>query len=246
MTSLHPLAAVPKTAPGRTPRLIGALLAIAFSAAATAQEVRYSWLDMSYMNQDVDRAGTQVPIIGQTVDIVGSDGDGVRFRGSVGTWNNLYAFFDYGATDIGVAALVTNDQGQFPAEDEFDYTTIRGGVGLRIPVGFKADLYGEVSYDSLDLDFGSFAGEDFDTDDKGVGGAIGLRAMLLNDLELRVYGRYTSVGDVDLNTAEFDDDTLIGAGFGWQLVRGLSIVGDYEAGEFSNWSIGFRLDLDED
>ena len=70
--------------------------------------------------------------------------------------------------------------------------------------------------------------------------------MLLNDLELRVYGRYTSVGDVDLNTAEFDDDTLIGAGFGWQLVRGLSIVGDYEAGEFSNWSIGFRLDLDED
>ena len=117
MTSLHPLVAVPKTAPGRTPRLIAVLLAIVFSAAATAQEVRYSWLDMSYMNQDFDRAGTQVPIAGQTVDIVGSDGDGVRFRGSVGTWNNLYAFFDYGATDIGVAALVTNDQGQFPAED---------------------------------------------------------------------------------------------------------------------------------
>ena len=44
----------------------------------------------------------------------------------------------------------------------------------------------------------------------------------------------------------FDEDTLFGAGFGWQIIRGLSIVGDYEAGEFSNWSIGFRLDLDED
>jgi glycosyltransferase involved in cell wall biosynthesis len=25
-----------------------------------------------------------------------------------------------------------------------------------------------------------------------------------------------------------------------------SIVGDYESGEFSSWSLGFRLDLDED
>ena len=70
--------------------------------------------------------------------------------------------------------------------------------------------------------------------------------MLNDELELRAYGRYTSVGDVDLNTSIFDEDTLFGAGFGWQIVRGLSIVGDYEAGEFSNWSVGFRLDLDED
>jgi hypothetical protein len=30
------------------------------------------------------------------------------------------------------------------------------------------------------------------------------------------------------------------------VIRGLSIVGDYESGEISSWSVGFRLDLDED
>ena len=57
----------------------------------------------------------------------------------------------------------------------------------------------------------------------------------------------SNVGDVDLNSpaGSFDADTLFGAGFGYELVRGLSITGDYESGEFTNWSIGFRLDLDE-
>lgn len=227
-------------------RTAGVLLLTALSAAATAQEIRYSWLDMSFLAQDFDRMGTQVPVAGQTVDVDTNDGNGIRFRGSIGTWYNLYLFIDYGSADIDVAALVTNALGQFSAEDEIDYTTIRGGIGLRIPLGFKTDIYGEVSYDSLDLDFGSFAGENFDTDEQDVGGAIGIRTMLNDDLELRAYGRFTRVGDVDLNTAMFDEDTLFGAGFGWQIIRGLSIVGDYEAGEFSNWSIGFRLDLDED
>ena len=226
--------------------IAGVLLLTALSAAATAQEVRYSWLDLSFMNQDVDRMGTQVPIPGQTVDIDASDGNGVRFRGSIGTWHNLYLFVDYASTDIEVSALVTNPLGQFPAEDEFDYTTVRSGVGLRIPLGFKTDLYGEVSYDSLDFDFGSFAGENFDVDEQDIGGAIGIRAMLNDDFEVRAYGRYSSVGDVDLNTTLFEEDTLFGAGFGWQIVRGLSIVADYESGEFSSWSVGFRLDLDED
>ena len=246
MTALQIQSSNRNTSTGQMLRAAGILLLSAVSAAANAQEVRYSWLDMSFTAQDVDRTGSQEPIVGQTVDVDGSDGDGVRFRGSIGTWNNIYLFVDYGSTDIDVGALVTNDQGQFPAEDEFDYTAIRGGVGLRFPVGFRTDLYGELSYDSLDLDFGSFAGENFDTDEQDVGGAIGIRSMLTDDLEVRAYGRYTSVGDVDLNTAKFEDDTLFGAGFGWQIVRGLSIVGDYEAGEFSSWSIGFRLDLDED
>ena len=252
MTTLQSHASIPRTGASRVfcriCRIAGVLLLTTLSAAATAQEIRYSWLDMSFMAQDVERMGTQqvLTIPPQTVDVNASDGDGIRFRGSIGTWHNLYLFVDYGSTDIDVAALVSTTVDQRPAQDEFDYTTIRGGIGLRIPLGFKTDIYGEVSYDSLDLDFGSFAGENFDTDDQDVGGAIGIRAMLNDDLELRAYGRYTSVGDVDLNTAMFGEDTLFGAGFGWQIIRGMSIVADYEAGEFSSWSVGFRLDLDED
>ena len=98
----------------------------------------------------------------------------------------------------------------------------------------------------LDFDFGSFAGENFDMDAQDVGVAIGIRKMFGDDLQLRLYGRYSAVGKADLKTLEFDNDTLVGAGFGFTLIRGLSIVGDFETGEFSNWSIGFRLDLDED
>lgn len=225
---------------------MGILLSATLSSPTQAQEVRYSWMDVSFMAQDVDRKGMQTPIAGQTVDVDASDGEGVRFRASFGTWNNLYLFLDYASTDIDVAAVVTNAQGIFPANDEFDYTTIRGGVGLRIPLRFDTDIYGEVSFDSLDFDFGSFAGENFDINEQDVGASIGIRKMFGDNLELRAYGRYSAIGDADLNTLEFDDDILFGAGFGFTVIRGLSIVGDFETGEFSSFSIGFRLDLDED
>ncbi len=230
----------------RTLLLAGIVLSASLASSAMAQEVRYSWIDISYMGQDIDRQGTQVPIPGQTVDVDGSDGDGIRFRASIGTWRNLYAFIDYGSTDIDVAAVVTNAQGVFSSSDEFDYTTIRGGVGLRFPLRVDMDLFGAVTYDSLDFDFGSFAGENFDTDEQDIGATIGIRKMFGDDFEVRVHGRHSSVGDVDLETLSFDSDTLFGVGFGWTEIRGLSIVGDFESGECSNWSIGFRLDLDED
>jgi hypothetical protein len=214
---------------------------------AAAQEVRYSWFEIAYMAQEAEKSAMHTDdILAQTVSLSTSDGSGIRFRGSVGTWHNLYAFIDYRATDIKDAAVVSNAQGDFPANDEFDLTTVIGGVGLRIPVGNRVDLYGELSYDSTDFDFGSFAGENFDADDRGVGGAIGARIAAGDRVTFNLYGRYTTVGDVDLNTGEFTDDTLYGAAIGLELIRGLSLTGAYESGEFSNWSVGFRLDLDED
>lgn len=220
-----------------------------------AQEVRYSWFEISYSGQDLDRMGTQLsladPLQPQRVDIDAKDGDGIKFRGSVGTWNNLYAFFDYSSTDLDVSAIVTNTvTGSVSPEanDEFDFTMIRGGVGFRYTIGFTTDVYGELSYDSVDLDFGSFVGEDFDTDSQDFGAAVGVRRMFSDDLELRLYARYSQIGDVNLNypPGNFDTDTLFGIGFGYTLIRGLSITGDFESGEFANWNIGFRLDLDED
>ena len=236
---------------------VGAALTLtAMSTVALAQEeVRYSWFEISFMQQDVDRSGSQIslldPLQPQLVEVDGSDGNGIKFRGSIGTWHNLYVFVAFASADVDVTATVTNTiTGAVSPEvmDEFDFTAIRGGVGLRFPLSFKTDIYAELSYDSLDLDFGSFAGENFDTDAQDIGGAIGIRRMFSDNLELRAYGRYTNVGDVNLNdpAGEFDSDTLFGAGFGYTLVRGLSITGDYESGEFTNWSVGFRLDFSED
>jgi len=215
---------------------------------AGAQEIRYSWLDMSYMAQDVARAGSLTPLPGQLVDVAATDGSGVRFRGSVGTWHNLYLMVDYGSTDIDLTGRVTNQNTGFEQDfaDEFDYTTIRGGIGLKLTLFGSTDLFGELTYDSLDFDFGSFAGENFDMDRQDLGGTLGVRHLFGDDFQVKLFGRYSQVGDADLTTGLFDPDTLVGVGFAWQLIRGLFIVADYESGEFSSWSVGFRLDLDED
>jgi hypothetical protein len=216
--------------------------------AASAQDLRYSWLDMSFMGQDVSRSGALSPLPGRVVDISTTDGAGVRFRGSVGTWKNFYLMIDYGSTDIDLTGTVSNSNTGFVEEisDEFDYTTIRGGIGLRFPLRYDTDIFGELTYDSLDFDFGSFAGENFDMARKEVGGAVGVRTMFGDHVQAYLLARYSAVGDADLTTGIFDTDTLVGVGVAWELIRGFSLVGDYESGEFSNWSIGFRLDLSED
>lgn len=229
-------------------RFVGLLFTVTLSSPTIAQEIRYSYLDMSFMGQDVDETGSETPVPGQTVDYDASDGSGIRFRGSIGTWHNLYLFLDYSSVDIDLSAFVVSPlipNGE-TVKDEFDFTNVRGGVGLKYSIGTATDVYGEITYDSADLDFGSFALENFDTGEKDFGAALGIRRMMNDNLELRAWGRYTNLGDVNLNTLYFDTDTLIGAGFGWELIRGFSIVGDYESGEFGSWSIGFRLDLDED
>ena len=234
--------------PFRLRVLLTLLVLVGVTGTANAQEIRYSWLDMSFLAQDVGRAGTLTPLPGQIVDIDVTDGAGIRFRASLGTWHNLYLMVDYGSTDINLTGTVTNTNTgvSLDFEDEFDYTAIRGGVGIKFPIFTKTDLYGELTYDSLDLDFGSFAGENFDMTRQEVGGTLGVRTLFGDNFQLGVHGRYTGVGDADLTTGIFDADTLVGVGFAWQVIRGLSIVGDYEAGELSNWSVGFRLDLDED
>ena len=225
------------------------LALLCFAGSASAQEIRYSWLDLSFMGQDMSKSGT-LPTPGipdQIVTINTSDGTGVRFRGSLGTWNGFYVMVDYGATDINLDGEVDNPLIEpQPFDDEFDYTTIRGGLGYKWTLRDGLDLFGELTYDSLDFDFGSFTGENFDMDRQEAGGTIGVRTLFGDDLTVYLHGRYSGVGDADLTTGIFDSDTLVGVGFGWQVIRGLSIVGDFEAGEFSNWSIGFRLDLDED
>lgn len=229
-------------------RYLLVVVLVGSSFTADAQDLRYSWLDMSFMAQDVGRSGSLSPLPGQVVDISANDGNGVRFRGSIGTWKNFYLVFDYGSTDIDLKGVVTNSNTGFvqEIEDEFDYTAVRGGLGLRFPLRYDTDIFGEITYDSLDLDFGSFAGEDFDMGRKEAGGTLGVRTMFGDHVQAYLHARYSAVGDADLTTGIFDTDTLIGVGVAWELIRGLSLVGDYESGEFSSFSIGFRLDLSED
>jgi hypothetical protein len=226
---------------------VGMLLLLA--GAGQAQEIRYSWLDMSFTGQDVGRSGS-LPTPGvpdQIVTVNADSGSGIRFRGSFGTWYGFYVMLDYASSDIELDGNVSNPDVP-PAEfdDEFDFTSIRGGLGYKYSVLEKTDLFAEISYDSLDFDFGSFAGENFDMNRQEVGGTLGVRHLFGDHLTTQLHVRYWGVGDADLTTGFFDNDVLVGLGAYWEIVRGFSLVADFESGEFSSWSIGFRLDLDED
>ncbi len=227
--------------------VVAVLLLMICSSATLAQDVRYSWFEISYVQQDIGKDGSMTDaLLDQTVALSATDGSGIKFGASLGTWHNLFVFMDFNSSDINVDALITNNQGEFSDTDEFDFTAIRGGIGLKWSLTPKIDIFAAATYDSMDLDFGSFAGENFDTGAKDVGGMVGIRAMVRDKIELRAKVRYSGVGDVDLSTGELDADTLFGVGFGYELIRGLSFTGDYESGQFSSWWIGFRLDLDED
>ena len=234
------------------------LIAFASNSAQAQGDIRYSWFEISYVGQDVSKSGSRLSLIApgipQIVDIETTDGTGVMFRGSMGTWHNLYAFVDFSSSDIAVVATITNTitgEQSAPAKDEFDFTTIRGGIGYKYQLRIGTDLFGEVSYESLDLDFGSFVGggsaESFDTNAQDFGGKLGIRTLFGDQFEGRAFVRYTNVGNVDLSNPPggFDSDTLFGIGAGYEVVRGLAITADFETGEFTNWNIGFRLDLDE-
>jgi len=233
----------------RSIALAGVLLfATALQNVASAQDLRYSWFEFGVLGQDVQKTGTQFDLgLNQTVDINASDGRGVRFKGSIGTWRNFYLFMNFETSDPSVVAVVTNTQGTFPpVEDKFDLTSLRAGVGYKYSLNHRADIVAELGYDSVDFDFGSFAGEDFDADGSDVGALLGIRWMLNDDFELRAHGRFTNVGDVNLTTKEFDSDVLFGVGLGYMPIRGFSFTLDYEGGQIETFSIGFRLDLDED
>ena len=223
------------------------LASVMLSHSAAAQEIRYSWMDMSFTAQDVDRAGflPSPGIPDQIIDVAVTEGSGVRFRGSLGTWKGFYLMVDYSSTDIDLTGSITNPTFTDDFADEFDFTMIRGGIGLKYSIFEATDIFGEITYDSLDFDFGSFAGEDFDMGGKGAGATLGVRTMFGHHFQMELRVRYSDVGDADLTGGFFEDDTPIGAGFAWEVIRGLSIVGDVEVGEFTNWSMGFRLDFDE-
>ena len=112
--------------------------AMALLNVAAAQDVRYSWFEFGLIGQDIQKEGAQFdPDLNQAVAINASDGGGVRFKGSIGTWKNFYLFMNFETSDPTVEAIVTNPQGSFPAEDKFDLTSLRAGIGSPYSVGIR-------------------------------------------------------------------------------------------------------------
>jgi hypothetical protein len=144
--------------------------ALAASAAfvpflAQAEGLSWSYLDLAYVNTDIDRFDEDI--------------DGFALRGSYEVVDKLFIFAGYA------------DQGTTVSGFDLDLETFSLGLGYAWPVGEALDVYGKLGYVSAEVDVEGFG----DADDDGLSLAVGLRGRAVEQLELEGAVSYVDLGD---------------------------------------------------
>jgi hypothetical protein len=226
-------------------RLVCLCAALGFGGMLTApghaSELSYTYLDFRYVANDVEGFGVQTPVPTQTVTVETEDGDGISVGGSVAIGEHFYFVGSYQSAIIDVTGDVVNLLGVTPVDDNFDFVVTGLGFGYQKELRPTLDLNAELLYDAVDYDFGSFAGEDFDTHDSGAGARIGLRWNPVEPLEVAGFVRWSPVGKPDFTTQTLDSDTLIGVGVSWYFIEDLGVGVNYEVGAVDTLTVSMRF-----
>lgn len=226
----------------RQPRLlIAAVLGSLATVNAGASELSYTFLDFRYVANDVTASGSQSPVPSQTVSSETQDGDGVAVGGSVAIGERFYFVGAYQSSIIDVKGVVTNPLGVTPVEDNFDLVQTSIGFGYQKELRPNFDLNAELTLDGMDYDFGSFAGEDFDTNDSGLGAKAGFRWNPIEKLEVNGFARWSEVGSPKIDTHEFEADTTVGFGINWYFIQDLGVGLNFESGDVETTTISMRF-----
>jgi hypothetical protein len=224
-----------------------AATAALLSAAAGAQalDLSYTYIDFGSLTVDSSASGTQVPTPGQTVAVRGDDGDGLFVGGSLAIGRRFYAGGTFSSAVVDVSGTVTSPLASANVTGNFDLVQTRAFFGYIRPLGDNLDLTFEASYDNAEYDFGSFAGEQFDIDDSGVGFSVGLRWNPTRPLE--VYGsvRSSAVGEANLTTRTFDTGTEVTAGIRWYFFQDLGLGFDLRSGDYDSFTVSMRFGFGE-
>jgi hypothetical protein len=208
---------------------------------ALASDLSYTVLDFQALSQTAEASGLQTPVPSQDVAITTDSGEGIGLGGSLAIGDRFYAGGAFQSSVIDVNGVVTNPLGTTVVSDEFDLINTRLVFGYVHELGVNFDVFAEVAFESLEFDFGSFAGENFDTDDSGAGGAVGFRWNPSAKWEVFSAARFTPVGKVLLNTRELDSDTLVNLGIRWYFLEDLGLGVNYESGEIETLTISIRF-----
>lgn len=207
-----------------------------------ASELSYTFLDFQYVSHDVVVAGVQsTPAPGQTVSVLSDTGDGFSVRGSYALGERFYFAGVFQTSIIDLTAEISNPLGNTVASDNFDLVNSRIAFGYVQELSTNFDFTADISFDSADYDFGSLAGENFDSDDSGAGARVGFRWNPGEIWEFTGFGRYTPVGTLNLNTLEFDTDTLFGLGMRWYFFEDLAVGLEFETGEVDTVTLSMRF-----
>jgi hypothetical protein len=217
-----------------------ALLALA-PFTASASELSYTFLDFQRPEVSVDAFGVQTPVPGQSVRINALDGDGIAVAGSLKVCQRFYVGGSYKSSIVDVTGVISNSLVTLNVADTFDLIQSNLTFGYVLPIGDELDVIAEISYDSANYDFGSFAGENFDLDESGVGGRIGLRWNPILPVELYLFGRHSPLAKADLSQRTFESGSSASAGVRWYFFENLGVGVEYDSGDVDTTTISMRF-----
>lgn len=208
---------------------------------ASASELSYTFLDFQRPDVSVDARGVQTPVPGQTVQIDALDGDGIAVAGSLAVGQRFYAGGSYKSSIVDVTGVVSNPFVTINVADTFDLVQTNLVFGYIRPFGDELDLVAELSYDTANYDFGSFAGENFDIDDSGLGARIGVRWNPVLPVEVYLFGRYSPVAEAELSQRSYEAGTSFSAGVRWYFWENLGAGIEYDSGDVDTTTISMRF-----
>lgn len=220
--------------------LLAALAATALPAAAS--ELAYTFIDFHVLDHDIGVTGSQSPVPEQDVTLSLGGGDGIAGSGAIAI-RQFYLFGAFKSSIIDVTGTVTSPLATTPVSGNFDLVQTSAGVGYQREISRNFDVIGELSYEVADYDFGSFAGENFDMDESGVGVRLGFRWNPLPRYEIFAHAHHTPVGRPMLSALRIDSDTVIGGGLRWSFFEDLALGLEHEAGEVKTTTLTLRFNF---
>ncbi len=226
----------------RSASLLLALCCWALTPQASARNLDFRFIDVEYSSPDVDESAT----LSVGADSLRLDTDEDRGYRVAAAWEllfNVHVFGEYAKGENDYRLTLTGPSGDLSVSDNFDLARGRLGLGYGLPIGERWAVYGRVTWDYIDVDDIGFDTLNLgDEDDNGVGAEIGVRWMLLESVELQGWGRYSDVGDPDVEEG-FDDDMLGGFKARWYPfgAEDLTFQVGYEFGEINTFNGGLRF-----
>jgi hypothetical protein len=228
-------------------------------AVAGAQALSFNYLEVNYVDVDVDYSDSVIDNGFRESVSTGSD-SGFQIGGSVEVWEGLHLFGEYSKAGQDLRFLEESTFGdRLDLGGDFDVERWRLGVGYALPATDTVKVYGRLSWDKTEFKDLSVAGIPLGSaDDDGLGAEFGALIAVTPRAVVQPYLRYTSVGefsprngngngngDDDLDDigieATFDSDVLVGVAGRWFFTDQFAVQASYEYGEIKTWGLGVRL-----
>lgn len=213
----------------------GSSIATITAFASAAEDLSYSYLELDYINLNIDEVGDS----GSVLDDL-DNGGGWGARGSFALAPNWFLFGQYSVTDADASFI--DDQNQF-FRSNTDINRLDLGVGFHNPISSTTDFVLRAAYTDIDTDGFKFGGtSDSSFDDLNEDSSDGffldaaVRSQLMESVEGSLGVRYTDLQEVD-------NVSLIG-NLMYEISPSFGVNLGLEAGNnISHILIGFRFSI---